>query len=280
MVRHAGQTPGRRLAVVLGLAVLTVSAGCAGTSAPDPEPDAVDHIDDSPNVAEATVTPRPGMLDVEPVRIWFEYGRVDDHTMLLTFASQGPPCEVLDRIEVDETDTRLTITLYQGRDPEADPSEPCDGRPDRVFDVEVPLSRPFELEVDVLINGGSLTDRTDIEAMVTPRPGMLDAVPVPWWYEYGSGDAPNTMTVIFASQGPPCEVLDRVEVDEAGAKPVITLYQGRDPDADPDDPCEGPTRVVGVDVPLSQDHSPVDGRYTLAGITAETGDGPVINGGR
>jgi hypothetical protein len=280
MGRHAGQTPGRRLAVILGLAVLTVSMGCADAGPPDPEPDAIDHVDDSPDVAEATVTPRPGMLDVEPVRIWFEYGRVDEHTMLLTFPSQGPPCEVLDRIEVDETDTRLTITLYQGRDPESDPNEACDGRLDRVFDVEVPLSRPFELEVDVLINGGSLTDRTDIESMIIPRPGMLDVVAVPWWYEYGSGDAPDTMTVIYASKGPPCEVLDRVEVDEAGAKPVITLYQGRDPDADPTDPCDGPTQVVGVDVALSRDPGPVDGRYTLAGITAENGDGPVINGGR
>ncbi len=76
----------------------------------------------------------------------------------MTFASQGPPCEVLDRVEVDETDTRITVTLYHGRDPEADPDEPCDGQPDRVFAVAVPLSRDYVFEVDVLINGGSVTD--------------------------------------------------------------------------------------------------------------------------
>jgi hypothetical protein len=47
--------------------------------------------------------------------------------MLVTFASQGPPCEVLDRVEVDETDTQVTITLYQGRDPDIDADQPCDG---------------------------------------------------------------------------------------------------------------------------------------------------------
>jgi hypothetical protein len=58
--------------------------------------------------------------------------------MLLTFASQGPPCEVLDRVEVDETDTRLTITLYHGRDPDAVPDESV---PDPYrLDVEHPRS--------------------------------------------------------------------------------------------------------------------------------------------
>jgi hypothetical protein len=81
--------------------------------------------------------------------IWYEYARVDDHTMVVTFASQGPPWGVFDHVEVGETDTGLTITLYHGPDPDADPDEPCDGPPDRVFDVEVPLSHPFVPEEDV-----------------------------------------------------------------------------------------------------------------------------------
>jgi hypothetical protein len=268
---------------VFGVAALVVLAGCTGADAPDLQPQTTmteeGTEDDQPYELEALVRPRPGMLDIEPVRIWYEYGSVDDHTMLLTFASQGPPCEVLDHVEVDETGNRLTITLYHGRDPDADRDEPCDGTPDRVFDVEVPLSRPFVLEQDVLINGGSLTDRPEIEAIVTPRPGMLDVEPVRWWYDYGR-DLAHPMLVTFASQGPPCDVLDRVEVDETATPPIITLYQGRDPDADPDDPCEGPTRVVGVEVPLTQEFGPAGlSVYTLAGITAETGEGPVINGG-
>jgi hypothetical protein len=263
----------------LGLVVALVLGGCGGSDAADPGPGATDHSEDSPDVAEVTVTPRPGMLDVEPVRIWLAYGTVDERTMLLTFASQGPPCEVLDHVEVDETDTRLTITLYHGRDPDADPDEPCDGPPDRAFDVEVPLSRPFEFEVDVLINGGSLMNRPDVQAIVTPQPGMLDVQPVRWWYDYGRDDL-HDMLVTFASQGPPCEVLDRVEVDETGTQAIVTLYQGRDPAADPDEPCDGPTQVVGVEVHLTRDHGPAGvSPYILAGIHAEDGEGPVINGG-
>jgi hypothetical protein len=266
-------------ALALGLAVALVLGGCGGSDAPDAEPGATDLSADSPDVAETTVTPRPGMLDVEPVRIWYQYETLDDRTMVVTFASQGPPCEVLDRVEVDETDTRLTITLYHGRDPDADADVACDGGPDRAFDVEVPLSRPFVFEVDVLINGGSLTNRPDVQAIVTPQPGMLDVRPVRWWYDYGRDDM-HDMLVTFASQGPPCEVLDRVEVDETGPRAIVTLYQGRDPAADPDEPCDGPTQVVGVEVHLTRDDGPAGvSPYILAGITAENGEGTVVNGG-
>lgn len=105
---------------------------------------------------------------------------------------------------------------------------------------------------------------------------MLDVEPVQIWYETGSVDA-RAQLETFASQGPPCEVLDRVEVDETDTQVTITLYQGRDPDSDPDQPCDGPTHVVGVHVPLSRNYGPTP--YSLAGITAETGEGPVINGG-
>jgi hypothetical protein len=54
------------------------------------------------------------------------------------------------------------------------------------------------------------------------------------------GDDPSTMVVTFASQGPPCEVLDSFEVDEVGTRVTITLFHGRDPDADPDHPCWSP----------------------------------------
>jgi hypothetical protein len=280
MIRITTQTAARAaVPLTLGLAALFVLGGCGGSDPSDSPPEATELVDDRPDVPEATVTPRPGMLEVEPVRIWYEYGTLDEHTMLVTFASQGPPCEVLDRVEVDQTETRLTITLSHGRDPDADPGDPCDGRPDRVFDVEVPLFRPFVFEVDVLVNGGSLTDRTEIAAVVTPRPGMLDTEPVRWWYDYGRDDE-HDMLVTFASQGPPCEVLDRVEVDQTDTYAIITLYQGRDPDADPNDPCDGPTQVAGVDVPLTRDYGPAGvSPYILAGIIAETGEGPIVNGG-
>jgi hypothetical protein len=289
MVFHASSaaTPWRRLA--LAAVALLVLSGCDGTDAVDQpqratETDgATDLADDSPFEVEATVTPRPGMLDVEPVQIWYEHGSVDARTLSVTFASQGPPCEVLDRVEVDETDTRITVTLYHGRDPEHGPDEPCDGPPDRVFDVEVPLSRDYDFEEDVLVVGGSRSFGVEVEAMVTPRPGMLDVEPVRWWYDFqqgwdwGRGADDHTMLVTFASQGPPCQVLDRVEVDETETRVIITLFQGRETDIDPDEPCDSRTHVVGVDVPLSRDYGQTP--YSLAGIVAETGEGAVVNGG-
>jgi hypothetical protein len=272
VARHPRRPPVHMHALTLAVALLLVLSGCGGSGDPD---DGAEDAGIDP--AEATVTPRPGMSDVEPV-IWWEYGALDDHTMLVTYASQGPPCEVLDRVEVDETDLRLTITLYQGRDPDADPDEPCDG-PSRVFDVEVPLSGPHEPSGDIpVIDGASTQNRVEVEAILTPRPGLVDVQPVRWWYDFGHDGDDHTMLVTFASQGPPCEALDRVEVDEADTTATITLYQGRDPDAAAS--CDGRMKVVGVEVPLSRNYGP-DGvsPYTQPGIAAETGDGPVINGG-
>jgi hypothetical protein len=269
--------PGVR-SLTLGVAVLLGLSACGGAPAPEPRREVAESGENAP---EAIVAPRPGMVDVEPVQIWFEHGGLDEHTTLVTFGSQGPPCQVLDRIEVDEIGNRVTITLYHGRDPEFDPAQPCDG-PLRAYGVEVPLERVrwYDPEDVVLINGGSTTDRVEFEAIVTPRPGMVDVEPVRWWYDYGRWDDDHTLLVTFASQGPPCEVLDRIEVDDTGSTATITLYQGRDPDIDPDEPCDGPTRTVGVEVPVSRSYGPAGvSPYVRAGMTAESGEGPVVNGG-
>jgi hypothetical protein len=104
------------------------------------------------------VTPRPGMLDVEPVEIWLEYGSWEGDLMYITFPSQGEPCEALDRIEIEETETRVTVTLYQGRDPAIAPDEPCDG-PSRAHGVVLPaLERDYGPEEGAFINGANPTD--------------------------------------------------------------------------------------------------------------------------
>jgi hypothetical protein len=272
MARHRRGLPGRARGLSLGVALLIGLSGCGGPR------DADDWAEDSGNApAQATVTPRPGMIDVEAVT-WWEHGALDDHTMLITYASQGPPCEVLDRVEVDQADERLTITLYQGRDPDADPDQPCDG-PALVFDVEVPLSVPREPSGDIpVIDGASTQNRVEIEAILTPQPGLVDVQPVRWWYDFGHAGNDHTMLVTYASEGPPCEALDRVEVDESDTTVTITLFEGRDPD--PDQPCDGRRKVVGVEVPLSRSYGPAGvSPYTQPGIAAETGEGPVINGG-
>jgi hypothetical protein len=107
---------------------------------------------------DAMVTPRPGMVDVEPVRIWLEYGSWDGELMYVTFLSKGEPCEVLDRIEIDETETRVTVTLYQGRDPDMDPDEPCDGPLKGLQVVLPPLQRSYGPEEGSFVNGANSID--------------------------------------------------------------------------------------------------------------------------
>jgi hypothetical protein len=76
-----------------------------------------------------------------------------------TVASRASPCEVLDGFEVEEVGSRVTITLYHGRDPDTDPDQPCDGPPDRAFQVAVPLAGDYDFPDGArLVNGGSLTD--------------------------------------------------------------------------------------------------------------------------
>jgi hypothetical protein len=141
-----------------GIAALLVLGGCASTDAPaaQPEPGEVEEQNDS-DPPESMVTPRPGMIDVEPVRIWYEFGSWDGDDSYVVFPSQGPPCEVLDRVEIDEAETHVTITLYQGREPDIDPDEPCDG-PTRAVGVVLTLSRDYGPEEGSVINGASLTD--------------------------------------------------------------------------------------------------------------------------
>jgi hypothetical protein len=274
MSSHSSLSPSRAALTSSFAVVLLLSCGGSEFSGSE----------DIPWEAEATVTPRPGMLDVEPVTYWYGTSSVDEHTLVVAFASQGPPCEVLDHVELDETGNRMTVTLYHGRDPASDPADPCDGPPaDRVFEVEIPVERDLWVEDDAVLVIGSSGYAVDVEAMVTPRPGMLDPQPVRWWYDYqqgwdwGHGDNDHTMLVTFPSQGAPCQVLDRVEFNESDGQATITLYQGRHPDIDPDEPCDGPTHVAGVDVPLMRDYGPTP--YTRPGLTAERGEGAVTNGG-
>ncbi|MGC3955331.1 MAG: hypothetical protein QM804_13980 [Propionicimonas sp.] len=54
----------------------------------------------------------------------------------------GPPCNVVGRIDVTETDTAVTVTVWAGRRPDAS----CDGPQTTVdypFVVDVPLKQPL-----------------------------------------------------------------------------------------------------------------------------------------
>jgi hypothetical protein len=158
-------------AAVLGTLVLVALSGCGAAGG---EPAAVTERDmgvvgaegetseteqSDSETADAMVIPRPGMLDAEPVEIWLEYGSWEGDLMYITFPSQGEPCEVLDRIEIDEAETRVTVTLYQGRDPDIAPDEPCDGPSRSHLVVLPPLERDYGPEEGAFVNGANPTDR-------------------------------------------------------------------------------------------------------------------------
>jgi hypothetical protein len=170
---RARQRPTSFLArsVATGTVVLVVLSGCGGTEGDEPtqlaetesgvaetEEGTAELEESDSEPPEAMVTPRPGMVDVEPVRIWLEYGSWDGDLMYVTFLSKGEPCEVLDHIEIEESETRVTVTLFQGRDPALDPDEPCDG-PWRALGVVLPpLERDHGPEEGSFVNGASSID--------------------------------------------------------------------------------------------------------------------------
>jgi hypothetical protein len=157
--------------LALGIVILVVLSGCGGTEGDAPtqlaetesgatetDEGTAEFEESDSEPPEAMVTPRPGMVDVEPVRIWLEYGSWEGDLKYVNFLSKGEPCEVLDHIEIDETETRVTVTLYQGRDPDIDPDEPCDG-PWRALGVVLPpLQGEYGPEEGSFVNGANLTD--------------------------------------------------------------------------------------------------------------------------
>lgn len=65
------------------------------------------------------VEPRPGMDNPHPSAFTSVEPIGDERTLAVFFTGGVAPCYVLDRVEIDETDTTVTITLFIGADPEA-----------------------------------------------------------------------------------------------------------------------------------------------------------------
>ena len=65
------------------------------------------------------VEPRPGMENVRPSAFDTATIGADDRTLTITFWSGVEPCAVLDHVDVDYGDDAVTVTLFQGSDPNA-----------------------------------------------------------------------------------------------------------------------------------------------------------------
>jgi len=81
----------------------------------DPEPPLVGP-DPGPNGGPDVVEPAGDTVGAR-ARPWDSFEVTDDGTTLeILFWSGVEPCYVLDRVELDKTDTTVTVTLYEGSD--------------------------------------------------------------------------------------------------------------------------------------------------------------------
>ena len=75
--------------------------------------------DEPPVVHPQIVEPTPGMADVHPID--FDTAKVgdDDRSVTVDFVSGVAPCSVLDHVDVSYGAEAVTITLFEGHDPDA-----------------------------------------------------------------------------------------------------------------------------------------------------------------
>ena len=75
--------------------------------------------DEPPVVHPQVVEPTPGMADVHPIA--FDTAKVgdDDRTVTIDFVTGVAPCSVLDHVDVSYGADTVTITLFEGYDPDA-----------------------------------------------------------------------------------------------------------------------------------------------------------------
>jgi len=72
-----------------------------------------------PEPQPQVVEPRPGMANVMPTAYDTATIGQDDITLTIDFWAGVAPCSVLDHVDVVESSTAVTVTLYQGNDPTA-----------------------------------------------------------------------------------------------------------------------------------------------------------------
>jgi hypothetical protein len=117
----AAGTRSTLLAVIAVLVVLAVGIAIAVSSGPDtavssgPITREEPPIDGGPTI----VQPRPGMADVYARR--FDSARANDDGTAVTvdFVSGVEPCNVLEHVDVHHGTDAVTITLFEGHDPNA-----------------------------------------------------------------------------------------------------------------------------------------------------------------
>ena len=142
------------LIVVIGVLVV-VAAGAAlaaATDGPD-TPVSSEPISGDPPPGDGgpvVVEPRPGMADVFARR--FDTATVgdDDTTVTIDFYGGVEPCSVLDRVDARYDAATVTITLFEGHDPNAGD----------VACIEIAVLKRVVVQLDEPVDGRSIVDGT------------------------------------------------------------------------------------------------------------------------
>lgn len=107
------------------------------TMTPEPGSDVHD-VDDRPE----RVHPRPGMVDLRQVPWEKARPTPGGKALRIVYWSGVEPCNVLDHVDVDYGGSEITVTLFEGHDPEADDVVCIEIALRKV--VRVPLAEPVE----------------------------------------------------------------------------------------------------------------------------------------
>lgn len=100
-------------------------------------------LEPSPQVVE----PRSGMSNVRPVP-WNDYEVLNDRSVRVFFTSGVEPCYVLDRVEVQYSPDRITVSLFVGSDPEAG----------NVACIEIAVFKAVDVTLDEPLGGRPVVD--------------------------------------------------------------------------------------------------------------------------
>ena len=94
------------------------------------------------------VKPRSGMADLRPVG-WEKARQTSSGRALrVTYWSGVEPCNVLDHVNVDYSPTEITVTLFEGHDPEAGD----------VACIEIALLKAVVVKLDEPVDGRKIVD--------------------------------------------------------------------------------------------------------------------------
>jgi hypothetical protein len=94
------------------------------------------------------VEPRPGMVDVRPIP-WTRVTTSDNGRVLtVRFWSGVEPCSVLDHVDVEYSEDSVTVTLYEGRNPDQQD----------VACIEIAMLKAVRIELEAPLGGRRVRD--------------------------------------------------------------------------------------------------------------------------